>query len=359
MSLLNEALRKNKSEKTRKIIFNFPSRETKKSKKKIVIIFIVFIALIIGFIFVWIYHNRYPNKPGVVTPQVLIKDDIPKEVQVPEPVESKPVISQKTDKEIKSDPVLNEQETTDKASIKESEQIGIPSISKIPEVHVTKREAIPKISENEIIKDDEESYYKKAIQFHKQGNLEMAVSMYKKALNYNPENTDTRFNLASVYISMSRYSDAYNILLKLDSCNPSDSNTMLNLAIAEIGLGKDRDALVHLKGIKEEGRELRFKVAFHEGIALSHTGESAEAIIRYKDAESFKPDSPALLLNMAVLYDRLGNYNEAINYYLKLIDSDSSNTHENEKYKKRIETLRSNISKSPVKNAPRDSTRGI
>lgn len=72
-------------------------------------------------------------------------------------------------------------------------------------------------------------------------------------------------------------------------------------------------------------------------------GRPDDAIKSYKDAEKINSNNPALLLNMAVLYDRYGRYSEAVDYYTKLINSDSSRPGEMGVYKNRIKQLSAHL----------------
>ena len=300
-----------------------------------------------------IYFGQDSRESGALKPQILSDYDLPKEVKAHESVVIKKLVSVEASKEETDNTIIPEKEVDKKVLVENHEPVSIPAVTNIAELQeMNKKEVkIHEVSKTEIV-DDEGSYYTKAVQFHKQGRLENAISMYRKTLEYNPENFDARFNLASIYITMSRYRDAYSILLKLYSGNPADSKTVLNLAVTEIGLGKNRDALFHLQEIVEGDNELQFSVAFHKGVALSHIGESSQALVCYKNAEMINPGNTSLLLNMAVLYDKLGNYNKATDYYLKLINSDSLDSREKDKFKQRIEKLRNDISKSHVKKSP-------
>lgn len=353
MSLLNEALRKNKSENSKKSNFDFSSQDTSGSGRKKLIILILCVVLTGGFIFAWIYFSNDSMESGIIKVQTSFDDDIPAEEQISGPVVSEPVLSEEISKENKDNTVLTEKKIVNKVSVESTEPVSIPPMPGIYEVQDVKKkeEKTPEILKTEIT-EGEITYYRKAVEFHKQGRLEKAISMYRKVLSYNSEHFDVLFNLASIYIKMSRYSDAYNILIKLLSGNPDDFKIILNLAVAEIGLEKNRDALFRLNGINEEGSELQFRVLFHKGVALSHLEEKDKALVCYIKAETLNPDNSALLLNIAVLYDKLCDYSKAIEYYMKLINSDSLDSHKKDKFKQRIEILRNSFSRFPVKNIP-------
>ena len=354
MSLLNEALRKNKSVQSQKRVFDFHSPDTPRSKGKALNISVIVVVLIAGFIFTWIYIGNDTDGSEFIEPQTpVISDTIAMDEPGPEHPVTEPEAPEETVEEQRYNTVIPEKEAVKEVPVVTPAPKKSQSISKVSEAKYAKAKEEKKheVSETKLI-DNERNYYRKAVQYHRQGRLEKATSMYKKVLSYNPENSDALFNLASIYITKSMYSNAYNILTELHADFPADSKIILNLAVAEIGLGNNRNALTHLQEVNEKDRGLQFRAAFHKGVALSRLGEQEKAVASYKDAEMLNHDNPALLLNMAVLYDRLGKYKEAIDYYLKLINSDTSDSREKNKFRQRIEILQNNVSKFSAGKTP-------
>lgn len=342
MSLLNEALRKNKYENPRKGMLNFPSQENHGRTRSIIFITALAAAAGVCFLF-WPKQddNSFEHPTAYHGTEVMEKalpvEQVPEGMAVPDAVIQKKDETEKKDREdIQGDEVLYPEEPrkTVPVNVKKPGETAIVKEENESRLQIFNRETV----------NSEKGYYSKALQLHRQGRIEKAVAMYKKALSLNPSNNDALFNIASLYITMARYADAYNILIKLLDVNPSDPKTILNLAVTEIGLGKNRDALSHLRDINDEDDNVRFGISFHKGVALSRIGERDRAMACYKNAEKLNGDYPALLLNMALLYEKSGNYSEAINYYSRLIETDSSAPKEKDRYRQRIETLKTSFS---------------
>ena len=373
MSLLNEALRKNRMEKTEKSVPDFSERYNKRSVKNVILIIAVFTAAAAVFLIVWMkISNRNPgqivvesdinnsekitdriNEPETVTPAPPEANHVP---VVEEISHSKVINAGEIEALIHEKPVeINKNKNVEPLNaelVRElHENIEDKAVREEGIISKEKHDPVPEEPEVEIT-NDEESFYRKAVQFHRQGRLESAISMYKKVLGFNQANTDAMFNLASIYITTKQYSDACTVLKELTDINPSDPEIILNLAVAEIGLGKNSDAVSHLEGIEEGDIDLQFRVLFHLGIALSRSGRHEEALNCYMDAEKLDRDNPLLILNMAVLYDKTGRYKNAVEYYLKLINSDLTSSPEKEKYRQRVEALQKNISLLPAGTSP-------
>lgn len=339
MSLLNEALRKNRSEKNRQVIYVAPSQVANYPKRALIYI-ILFLVLTAGFSYMWIMENHNVSAPPEIRnePVNSIMNSI-----------SEPVSPSVNKGTAEKDRALNMVKVTEKRIPLKVTQAA-PDIETKPatvsdkkvqalEVAIDKGTAAFHSEQPE----NEEYFLQKALQLHRQAKPEAALIMYKKATELNPSNSEALFNMASIYITLARYQDAYDILLSLATSNKADTKTMLNLSVAEIGLTKYMDAISHLETLNEDDPELLFEIFFHRGVALSRIGRPDEAIKNYMDAEKINSNHPALLLNMAVLYDRYGRYDEATAYYKKLINSDSLKPGEMGIYKNRIEQLRAHL----------------
>jgi tetratricopeptide (TPR) repeat protein len=336
MSLLNEALRKNRSEKMQKVIFHAPAQVASNPKRVLLIVF--FMAVLAGFSYLWTMDKDDIDAPFVITPVIedTVKGPIAETVSTPviieKEVDEQPAIELSVVKdETQAKPVQTSADTVE--GFKYPEKVLVQNKTE-------KEEKAPEV----IIHESEEnvdSYLKKAVQLHRQGRLENALTMYKKVLGLNPSDSEAMFNMASIFITMNRYQEAYDILTGLAGSDKQDSKTILNLAVTEIGLKKYTDSLSHLNTLDVDDPELLFEISFHKGVALSRMGDFDKAIASYMAAERISSNHPGLLLNMAVLYDRHGKYKEAIDYYTRLIKSGSPEPGEMDTYKNRIEALRS------------------
>lgn len=169
----------------------------------------------------------------------------------------------------------------------------------------------------------EDLFYKKAISYHRQNNLEMAVRMYLEVLKKNPEHSDTLLNLSSAYIQSSLFLNAYSLLQKLMSLEPENPQVFLNFAIAEIGLGRPNKGIIYLERAEALIDEPHFEVYLNRGIALSHLDKLDEALTWYKKAEELCAGHPLLLFNVAVACDKLESYDDALRYYAALLKKES------------------------------------
>ena len=170
--------------------------------------------------------------------------------------------------------------------------------------------------------------------------MDKAIHMYQEVLWKNPEHFDALFNLASAYMKTSAFSKAYPLLIKLKGLDPEYPQVLLNLGIVEIGLGRLQSALAYLSMAEKRKDGLQFEIYFHRSVALSRLGNLNEAIIWYKRAEELHPHHWRLLFNIALLYDKMQNYPEAIRYYSKFLKQDFSSPNEKKEVETRILSLK-------------------
>ncbi|RLC26748.1 MAG: hypothetical protein DRH37_11470 [Deltaproteobacteria bacterium] len=161
----------------------------------------------------------------------------------------------------------------------------------------------------------EETFYRKALRYHRRNELDRAIEMYREVLRKNPEHSGALFNLASACLERSLYSEARAILCKLHERDPEDAGILVNLAIAEIGMGRPRMAVTFLDQAEKADNGPDFLVCLNKAIALSRLGRLKEAERCYKEAEKLEPAHPRLFFNMAVFYDRQKKYPDALYYY--------------------------------------------
>jgi tetratricopeptide (TPR) repeat protein len=183
-------------------------------------------------------------------------------------------------------------------------------------------------------------FYQKALRYHRRGKLKQAVHMYRQVLKRTPEQPDAMFNLASAYIQMKAYAEAYSLLKHIKMRDSTNPDVLLNLAISEIGLGRPANAMRILDAASQYFSEPQFSIHFHRAVALSRLGELRNSLTEYKKAEKLNASHPSVLFNLAIISDKLNKYDEAVIYYRKYVNQNPKlSNHEKKKINARIRTL--------------------
>lgn len=365
MSLLNDALRKRKTE-LRENIFASPIQKQKLAASKgniakyspLILLSAAFLFILFG---VWylIFRSVPPHEgPSVVTKQIINKDFSEKRESVIycPPREPKPLhssnkeilmarhtvsaeIKHKAKPEVISEIKHDEKKmslspTKNKARLK-------PEIKKA----TTFSKPAPVKEKNKPEEKDEKAneyiFYQKALSYHKRNMLKEASKMYLEVLKIKPQHYDALFNLAAVYMKTATYSKAYPLLLKLKNSDPENAQVLLNLAITEIGVGRPDEAIYYLNMAEKKNGESQFDIYLHKGVAYSQLNSLDEALIWYRKAQKLEPDNCHLIFNIAVVYDKLQRYDEALFHYeIFLKNKDALSCLEKNDVKSRIRTLK-------------------
>ena len=165
-------------------------------------------------------------------------------------------------------------------------------------------------------------FYQKGLKYHRRGMLDEAIRMYQEVLRLSPEHFDANLNLASAYIVKSEFSKARPILQGLKDEDHENSDVLLNLAIAEIGLKNCKHGIFYLDMAEKHTELSQFVILFHRGVAWSRLGKLEDALFCYKKAEALEPMDPDLIFNMALSYDKMQDYDNALRYYALVLEQD-------------------------------------
>lgn len=353
MSLLNDALRKKDWEleqiKKVNLLKDKPKPRNRGMRRFSVLVIFIVLSSALAFLGVW-YGFLSADPPSeelqLVNTYVFTEEKAhnkparpPKPLQIPLKEEPKapPIIASTMErKDQKIDKKTSEKnETSKNHHIKTTTPTKKETLKAKEERNNEQSQNVQKAVETPApsSRRTEDLFYKKAVSYHRQNKLEMAIQMYLEVLAGNPEHPDALLNLSSAYIQSSAFSKARPLLKKLRSSDPGNPQVLLNFAIVEIGLGRPNKAITYLERSEGLTEEPQFEIYFHRGVALSHLDELGEALTWYKRAEKLSENNPLLLFNMAVAYDKLERYDEALRYYVALLNNADAPLSVNEKKK--------------------------
>ena len=344
MSLLNDALRKKNSEEKQIKGINLLQNEPKGRKKDRIkrggVLGLLCLVGVLGVLVFWhgifysgFYSSEYQSTGNVALAEQEEKTDIYNNLCIPNPKQKLKNIKESEDVAVIAGIQTEEVDEPYEFVYKEpKKRIRICKKTVCEIVQKVKRDepAHPvekDLSINGRIKEGKGTgkektnlFYQKALGYHRRNMLREAAGMYREALKKEPEHIDALINLASVYIRSSAFSEAYSILDGLKDRKPESPEVLLNLAIVEIGVGNLEKALSYLDRAETLEDGPQFEIYFHRGVTLSRFNEPNKALIWYMKAKELYPSHPLLTFNLAILFDKLKMYDEAIEHYEKLLD---------------------------------------
>ena len=184
-------------------------------------------------------------------------------------------------------------------------------------------------------------FLQKAAEYYRANMLDKAITLYLEVLKKDPYNFNALINLSAAYIKKHSFSEAYPYVKRLIQKYPNRPDGWINMAIVEIGLGRLKDAMNYLNMAEKIIDCPKFRIYLHKGIILSKMGKLEEALKYYKKAELLDSNNPSLIFNIALLYDKKGDYQQALIYYeIYLQRYKNISSFEKDRIERRIERLR-------------------
>jgi tetratricopeptide (TPR) repeat protein len=144
--------------------------------------------------------------------------------------------------------------------------------------------------------------------------FEVAVELYKQVLLQEPENNYAKFSLAVIYQKLKQYRQAkslYYELLKSDATNKEEIvGNILSVMIED----SPKDALYLLTRLVSENPESPIILA-QAALAYDKISDYQRAISLLKRAVLLQPDRIDYEYNLAVIYDKISDFDNALIYY--------------------------------------------
>jgi protein O-mannosyl-transferase len=151
------------------------------------------------------------------------------------------------------------------------------------------------------------------------GQVEEAITHYRKALEIKPDYFDAHNNLGHVLADLGQIDDAIAHYRKALEINPDYAEVHITLAAALAGRGQFDEAIDHCRKalqIKPDHAEGHINL----GAALAGRGQVDEAIAHFRKALEIKPDHALARLNLGKALAGRGQVDEAIVHFRKALE---------------------------------------
>ena len=151
----------------------------------------------------------------------------------------------------------------------------------------------------------------KAINFHKNGNLDKAKSFYTQFLKENPKNIQALILLGSLNLQLGSFNQAIEVLKKAEGINPHDITLLMNLAVSYQNLHNYKNAIIYIEKVLEKNSSNAD--AFNNlGNIYKDMGIEDKSIDSFKNALKINPNNPVYRLNKSHSYIHFNRPKEAI-----------------------------------------------
>lgn len=182
------------------------------------------------------------------------------------------------------------------------------------------------------------------------GQYEVAVELYKQILKSDPKNKYASFSLATCYHKLGQYKQAKTIyyqLLKYEWPDAQTKDELIGNLIDVIVEESPNDAVYLMDKLSSQNPNSAYILA---GAAMSYDriNKPDQAILLLKRAINIDPKEIKYKFNLAIIYDKMADYQNALKYYQDVIGNYiSSDNLENsiplEQVRQRIEFIKNKI----------------
>lgn len=157
-----------------------------------------------------------------------------------------------------------------------------------------------------------------------QGKPADAVPLFRKALEFSPENVRANTHLANALARTGSLDDAIAHYRKALDANPQAVEAQTNLGVALADQGELDEALAcYRKALESEPRHI--EALADMGIALFRQGQTDLAVADLGKALEIQPDFPQAHVNLGVVLMQKGSLDEAIQHFEAALQKDPDN----------------------------------
>ena len=156
------------------------------------------------------------------------------------------------------------------------------------------------------------------------GRTEEAMSLFKKAIDINPDYPIAHMNLGNIYKERGNLNQALASMLKSIELKPENPYALTNLGGIYKELGDLDQALAStLKAI--ELKPDNHNALMHLGGIYQDLGNLDQALCSTLKSLELKPDNPTAYMNLGIIYKDLGRLNKALSSTLKSLELKPNN----------------------------------
>ena len=169
-----------------------------------------------------------------------------------------------------------------------------------------------------------ETHYNIGLALQELGEPESAISHYRTALQTKPDWPEAKNNLAQAHREIGDLNKAIELLQEAITSSPSHLKLYYTLGETYVeDCQPEKSIQVYHKALGLDPGNARTHARI--GAALLSQGKYDEALMQYKKALKFQHDDPDILLGMIEVCDSMGEYEQAYNLLLPLLEKPTAN----------------------------------
>ncbi len=179
--------------------------------------------------------------------------------------------------------------------------------------------------------DSSESLAALATIYTRQNNYKEAIPVYKQLLETTGDNAAVKRQLALALVETQAFDEALKVLQELAKSNPGDPGVRILLGRAQVGTHQMSEGIKTLKSVLEDNQGL-FEAEFYLGTAYEQNGQLPEAVKIFSGlldraksgSEELKTNQVIFQQHLAADYQEMGDNAKAIEIYEEMMKSSAT-----------------------------------
>ncbi len=158
---------------------------------------------------------------------------------------------------------------------------------------------------------DDQIAYLLGLIYEEIGDHPLAIAAYKKSLAINPEQIIAGLFLGKLYLQLQQVDEAIDLLRQLAESDPGHLEVNYELAMSLAKKNQWEEAIGYFQRVIEI--DSTYITAYNQlGLCFYCTDRLPEAVDCYERALSFQPDYATVINNLAYTYEKMKQYDKAI-----------------------------------------------
>jgi predicted TPR repeat methyltransferase len=160
-----------------------------------------------------------------------------------------------------------------------------------------------------------DDFFHRALDLHRQGEADPAISLYRQTIALCPEHVDACFYLALLHRSMGELEEAAHWFGCAHALLPGEAAIVYELGVTRYSQEQHQMAIEHFQKVLALD-DTHWQAAYNLGTAHLAQGNTTEAIQAYYQAAQLNPQDADIHFNLGLACKRAGRLDEATQSYL-------------------------------------------
>ena len=163
--------------------------------------------------------------------------------------------------------------------------------------------------------------HSKAISYYRQKKYEEAIQLWRKALEFDPQEVEIMYSLGLVFFELKKYQESIEYLEKVATYSPDHYKALMIIGTAYIKLRKFDLAKEYLQKSLEINPNNTL-VYLNLGAIYSIQRDFEQGVEMFKKALDLNPREIRAILGLGKIYNLTGDYETANEYFRQVIELD-------------------------------------